>query len=583
MAKAFLISLISVLLASTPLHAQEITFTADADRTQLAVGESLKFTLTLSNTGSGGAMTTPDWGGLVVVQGPYESNRYSNINGQITRTSSRTWYLSATSAGDHVIGASTVRVGGGVLQTAPTTIHVTKGATDGNTSAELEQGQQSNPNLFCTISLSKNKAYVGEQVIATYTLFSRYGSLQSQGYDLPKLSGFWAEEVDLGQSDWEKALRTINGLQYHVAILKKQVLIPLRSGKLRVEPMTLNYLVDPGFFSRGTAVRIRSNVTELTVMDLPAGKPTDFIGAVGDLDLKVVAKDPVAKANEAIDLTIRFSGRANLKLIDAPKLNIPPDLEIYDPKLTDNITVNGAGMAGSREFQFLIIPRHEGKYDLGALTFSYFDPASATYKQLRSEPLVFDIGPGDAGSTSASGTDPRKEVQQLNTDIRYIRTGDLDLQPKGHFLFRSWQYAVGLVAPPALWLVLLLWTKRRERMMGDAVGVRRRGADKVAQRRLSSAKQALVQQDPSAFHDALGKALEGYIADRFNLGVAEVSPTTIAEKLGAFEEGRIAKAYNELIAECEMARFAPSEATPRQQRFDDAVALIRRIEDLLPS
>lgn len=567
-----------VLLACLPAAAQEISFQASVDRNEIATGQPLKLTIALENA-SGGAMTTPDWGGLVVMQGPMESSSFSSINGRMSRSVSRIWYLTATQPGSYVIGPSTVRVGGGTMQTDPITIKVTKGAA-GSSNADVNRAQKKDPNLFCTISLSKSKAYVGEQVIATYTLYYRYNSLQPQDYNLPKLNGFWAEEVDMGGPN-NGSTQTVNGLRYNVAVLKKQVLIPLHSGTLRVEPMTLNYLVNPGFFSSGTPVRIQSNASELTVVDLPGGKPADFMGAVGDLRMEVTAGTPQVKANEAIDLSIRFSGRANLKLIDAPKLNLPPDFDSYDPKINDKITVNGSGMSGSREFQYLLIPRHAGKYDFGTLSFSYFDPSSSSYKQLKSAPLTFDVQPGDASSGATVGAPAKTDVQRLGSDIRYIRTGDLHLRPKGKHLFGSWAYLLGMALPPLLFLLSFLVHKRREQRLGDHEGQRRRGADKVAKQRLAAAAAALEKNDRNAFHDALGKALEGYFADKFNLGVAEVNDSTIRQKLGNLDEGRTAEAYIAMISHAQMARFAPMEDKPRRQTYDEAAAIISRIEHQL--
>lgn len=575
-----LIPTIALLLATGfSAVAQEVSFQSSVDRNEIATGESLKFTIALENA-SGGSMTTPDWGGLVVTQGPMQSSSTTIINGRMSRSSSYIWYLTATQPGSYVIGPSTVRVGGGTLTTDAITIKVTKGSSPGGSNAATDQGQKKDPNLFCTITLSKNKAYVGEQVIATYTLFYRYNRLQQGDYDMPKLNGFWAEEVDMGKTD-NGSVQTVNGLRYNVAVLKKQVLIPLHSGKLRIAPMTLNYMVNAGFFSSGTPVRIQSNASELTVTDLPAGKPADFMGAVGDLRMEVTAGAPTVKANEAIDLSIRFSGRANLKLIDAPKLNLPPDFETYDPKINDKITVTGNGMNGSREFQYLLIPRHPGQYDLGTLTFSYFDPSTGSYKQLRSAPLTFDVQPGDGNGSASVGTPAKTDVKRLGSDIRYIRTGDLHLRPKGKHLFGSWAYVAGVAVPPLLLLMVFLLHRRKEKRLGDHQGQRRRGADKVARQRLAAAATALEKDDRAGFHDALGKALEGYFADKFNLGVAEMNSAMIKEKLGSLDQGKVAEEYIALIDDAEMARFAPIESKPRRQAYEEAAAIISRIEHQL--
>ncbi len=560
--------------------AQEITFDAKVDRNSVATGDPIKLTLSLNNAPMNSTIAPPDFGGLIVVQGPFDQNSFSMMNGRTSSSVSRSYYLQATAPGDFTIGAATARVGGGTISTQPIKVHVTKSQDSAPSSATLDQAQKSDPNIFCTISLSKNKAYVHEQIVVTYTLYTRYNNLQPGDYDLPKLDGFWAEEIELGETSFGKVPQKINGLPYNVAVLKKQLLFPQRSGKLRVAPMTLNYRINAGFFSNGTPVKITSNAAEVTVMDLPDGKPDDFIGAVGELKMDVTTASTTVKANEAIDLTIKFSGRANLKLIDAPKLGFPTDFEAYDPKITDRITVNGGGMNGSREFQYLVIPRHEGDYTVGPLTFSYFDPASGQYKRLSKDALDFHVEKGDGSATDISGP-LRTDVKELHRDIRYIRTDDLQLEEKDAHLFGSWAYIAGMSAPAFAFLGLALFQRRRQKLLGDTQGLRRKGADRIAKQRLKDAAAALGKNDREAFYTALGKALEGYFADKFNLGVAEVNAAMVNEKLGHLEEGKLAREYAGLMADSEMARFAPIEGKGRQQCYDEASALIHRIEGQL--
>ncbi len=567
-------------LAFTGARAQEITFTATVDRTSFAVGESIKLTLTLSN--AQGRFGDPDLGGLVVVQGPFESSAFNFINGRGTSTISRTYVITATQPGDYTIGAAKAQVGGGSILTEPIKVHVEKGSGAGASSGVLGQQQKKDRDLFATISLNRNKCYVGEQVVATYTLYCRYNALELTSYDMPKLTGFWAEEIDMGDLQWEPNLQTVNGLQYRVAIIKKQLLFPQKSGTLRIDPATLNCIVNRSFFSRGAEVKVQSNAVDLAVQELPAGRPADFNGAVGQLQMEVTGGGTTVKANDAIDLKVRLTGRANLKLLEAPKPAFPADLEVYDPKVSDKVSVNAGGMSGSREFQFLVIPRHEGQYTLEPITLSYFDPEKGNYRQLSSGPLTITVekGEGSSGAGGAVISRPnRTDVQQLDRDIRYIRTGDLALAPVGRHLFGSWPYLAGMAAPALAFVLLLGWKRRRDAALADAQGMRRKGADKVARQRLKAAGEALARNDREGFYAALSKALHGYISDKFTLGVAEVNAATIREKLGP--TGDTAGPYVQLLESCELARFAPFEDKPRQQVYEEAVALITRIENEL--
>ena len=264
--------------------AQEIGFSSSVDRNAIATGEYVKLTVSLSNSQEGFA--APSFGGLAVVQGPYENSSFNYVNGKMSSSVSKTWVLTATKAGKYTIAPAQVRVGGGVIQTEPITITVSQGAAKpADTGAA--QGQSRDANLFATITLSKNKVYVGEQVVATYTLYSRYNNIELSKYELPKMDGFWAEEIDLGNTGWEDALQTVNGLQYRVAILKRQVLLPQQSGKLRIAPMELTCIVNRSFFNRGSSMNVSSNAAEVTAMALPGSAPADFKGAVGELSMAV--------------------------------------------------------------------------------------------------------------------------------------------------------------------------------------------------------------------------------------------------------------------------------------------------------
>ncbi|MFN8351420.1 MAG: BatD family protein [Flavobacteriales bacterium] len=273
-----------LLAGSLPAVAQEITFTASVDRNSVATGDPIKLTLQLNNAPPGSGITPPDFGGLVVVQGPFDQNSFSMINGRTSSSVARTYYLQATQPGDYTIGPATARVGGGSIQTQAIRIKVVKGEGTGPSSATLNEAQKRDPNLFCTISLSRNKAYVGEQIIATYTLYSRYNALQPGDYDLPKLDGFWAEEIDLGETSWDKKPTVVNGLAYNTAVLKKQVLFPaLRQAAHR--PHDAELPREPGLLQRrhagahqqqcGGGHRARSAITQAGRLHRGRGRAQD--------------------------------------------------------------------------------------------------------------------------------------------------------------------------------------------------------------------------------------------------------------------------------------------------------------------
>jgi hypothetical protein len=577
-ARISLLLLLALRLVSA--DAQEISFRATVDRTAIAAGDQLRLTVSLSNARD--RFDAPDLGGLVIVQGPFENSSFNYVNGRMSSSVSRTWVLTATKPGRYTIGPARARVGGGTIETEPIVIEVSKG-TAAPTDPSVALGQQGDPNLFIALSLSKPKAYVGEQVVATYQLYNRYASLEAPQMDPPKLNGFWSEELDVSGARWEE--KVVNGIGYRVITIKQQLLLPQRAGSLRIDPMQLTCVVNRSFFNRGSTIEVRSNAAVLTALPLPPNAPADFNGAVGELELSVKADRNAVQVNEAIEVEVRISGRSNLKLIDAPKLQFPADFETYEPKVVDRINVSASGMSGSRGFQYTVIPRHDGRFELGPVGISFFDTRTGTYRSLSSEPLVVEVAPGAGGGIATLQNRPvRKDVTALDTDIRYIPTGTFGLRGKDAYLFGSWPWLAGMAAPPIAFGLLMAWRRRRRKWMSDEQGMRRRAAERVARQRLRAASDALRSNDPAVFHGAVSKALRGYLSDKLGLGAAEVGGARLKEALAAAPAAeQLASDCDRLLQACDLARFAPIEGKPRQEVYDEAVSLIQRIERSMAS
>lgn len=573
------ISLVLLLFAglSPVATAQEITFVTTVDRTTMAAGEQVTLTLTMANLQ--GNVSAPALGGLTVLRGPTSRTDFVIAGGRQVARTSYTWVLTAVSPGKYTIGPAVAKVGNANIETDPITIEVSAALTRPS-SPQLAEGQRRNADIFITLELSRSKGYVGEQVVLSYMLYSRTPSVEPQ-WDMPKLEGFWAEDVTLSNSGWLDRYETVNGLRYHVAIIKRQLLFPQRSGKLRIPAYSAKCTLDRSFFNRGRVVDITSNAIEYTAQELPAGAPTDFNGAVGDLQMTVKADRTNLKADEAVELTVRFNGKSNLKLLEGPSIDFPNDFEVYDPKVTDKISVNETGMSGQREFQYLVIPRYEGRYELDPITFSYFDTKSGSYRTLSSEPFIFDVAVGAGGPTPAAQRSSKSDVKQVGTDIRYLRPGTSNLRPKGQLLFASPRWWLGMVTPAVAFVLLLVWHRRKERDESDVVGMRRKRADKVARERLKQAALALKQNEREPFYTALSKALYGYLTDKLGLGVAEITEARLKERLSVHSgDDVLAKDLMALIGTCDMARFAPVEDRPRQELYEQAAELIGRTEQL---
>jgi hypothetical protein len=329
---------------------------------------------------------------------------------------------------------------------------------------------------------------------------------------------------------------------------------------------------------------VKSPAVTIDVQPLPeTGKTSSFSGAVGDYSYKVELSKNSVKANEGIDLIITLTGKGNIKLVEAPKINFPEDFETYDPKIKDNISVGANGVSGTKTFDYLFIPRHEGDYKLNDLSFTFFNPAKNEYITIPSPELSIHVEKGDESSNAAANvyTPNRKEdLKVLGNDIRYIKTNDLHLKNKEDYFFGSLIFYSGIVSPFLAFIFLLLFKKKREELNKDQVAVKSRKATKMAKKRLSQAEVHLGSNNKESFYLEISQSLYGYIGDRFNIPGADLNKENISGilKSRSVSEETTAKLISTLD-NCEFARYAPGAVSADLQSiYNDTVELITKIE-----
>ncbi len=331
----------------------------------------------------------------------------------------------------------------------------------------------------------------------------------------------------------------------------------------------------------GPKKTFRSNSVTLHVKPLPKNAPSSFEGAVGQFDMRAEITETKVSAHQSVTLTITIKGKGNLGLIPTPTLNFPPSFETYDPKISNNIKVSESGISGSREFEYLIIPRTPGEYKIDAFNFSYFDPSAEKYKTLTSAPFEFSIGKGEGDDANATYTPAQQDdIQVLASDIRHIKTDDGNLQKKGTHTFASIGHLAGMLIPPTLFFFLFMFRKRLK-PEHDEVSKRKKRASKAASKHLAKAKVALASND-SSFYDDVFKALYGYLGDKLHIQAAELSKVNIGRVLkdhGA--DDILIEQFQALLNDCELAKFTPSTDISKQEAFDKAGQMIQKMEDVL--
>jgi len=598
------IALFLLIVIQTFGFSQELKFSATLSRNQAAVGEQIKLTYSLNAMGN--AFTAPDLSAFDLLMGPQQMFGTQNVNGKFSQTLSYTYYIAGKKTGKFTIGPASIRVGNGVMKSNSVDIEITKGGSTSASGAQQQQKQQqssaSQPgngnDLYVKAIVSKVSGVVGDQFLVTYKLYSRYAQLNYELSKAPTFNGFYTEDIALANKP-NGEQENINGQNYLTAEIKKVLVFPQKSGKLEIPSIELNCVVRQrvqaqsiwdqmmGGGYRDAEVKVKSAAVQLEVKPHDAaGKPVDFNGAVGKLSAEITLDRAAVKAGEAVNLRITVSGRGNLKLIDPPMLNLPAELEVYDPQVKDNISVSSAGMNGSRTFEYLIIPRAGGDYNLGPMSFSWFDPEARQYKSetLQILSLKVEKGSGDAivvNRNRASGG----KTKTISEDIRFIHTAETELKPEEPALFFLSLPFFSLTAVSPIAFIAFIMIRRRDLNRRQNRGLyRMKEAGSMASKRLKKASELLTARNKDAFYEEVYRALFGYFSDKLKLPMAELNRTTIEAMLGQknASETLIQKVLTTLDA-CEFARFAPGASESMNEVYEQAATIIRELEQTIKS
>ena len=591
--------LVVMLLTYTTALGQSIVGRAPA---QVAVGEQFRLTYTVNtdNVEEFRAGNIPE--ALEVLMGPSTSSQssFQMVNGKTSSSSSVTftYIVSANKAGNYTIPAARAKVDGKQMHSNVLHVKVSgsasssqqgRGQRSGNDSgAQASSGHISGNALFMKVSANKSRVHEQEPILLTYKVYTLV-NLTSLTGKMPDLKSFYTREVPLPQQK-SFHIETLNGRPYRTVTWQQYVMFPQTTGKLEIpsldyEGMVMleNRDVDPfeAFFNGGsgyTEVKkvIKAPGLTVTVDPLPA-RPSNFSGGVGTFSLSASLDKDKVKANDPVTLRIVVSGVGNMKLIKQPTIVLPKDFDQYDAKVTDKTKLSTNGIEGNMVYDVLIVPRHQGTYELQPVEFVYFDTKSGSYKTLRSQPFTLKVQKGNGGG---SRTYASEELQQVNKDIRYIKTGDIRPVTLGDSFFASLAYWIVLAVLLGTFVTLFVVFRQRAIDRADIVKMRGKRANKVASRRLRKAAKLMKANSQNEFYDEVLRALWGYVGDKLNIPVAQLSRENISAQLnGRGATADTIQLFLGALDECEFARYAPGDAHGNMNKvYDAAVEAITSIE-----
>lgn len=586
-------------------RSQDITLQAEYPS---VVESGQQFTISWTVNAGGGEWSAPAFTGFYKVMGPQTSYSSSTqmFNGKVTReiTYTYTYYLQAMDPGSYVLAPARFTLKNKTYYSDSVRIEVTgtgaarqQGkngpAAAANGDPEVEAGNQ---DLFVALQLNRKEVFVGEPVSASVKIYTRVNLSGINEVKYPSFDKFLKTDIETPPLTTLRE-ENVSGRRYGTGIVQQFLLYPQVPGEITIEPVHLTLLVqqrtgqsDPffgDFFAQYQSVpkAVASQPARLKVKPLPGSRPADFSGIVGKLDMKATTDRDSVNVNDPVTLKVTISGSGNLKIAATPTLKLPPDIEVFDPKISDDIRSSMNGTSGQRVFEFLLIPRHYGDYTVPPVTYSYFNTSSGRYETLTTREFRFHARKGSEQNSAVAvyGGVSKEDVKYLGKDIRFIRNDagrivradKIIVSGKGFLSI----YAAGLF----IFLAFLFFRREQIKRNADISAVRNRKAAKIAVRRLKLAEECMKTGETDRFHDEILKGIWGYLSDKLAIPVSELTRVNAVEALAARGiESSITENLITILDTCEFARYSPSASgNATEEIYVKASEFIRSVENKL--
>ncbi|MFN3344562.1 MAG: BatD family protein [Chloroherpetonaceae bacterium] len=594
MLKLFFVFLFTFISAEM-LTAQGVTVRAFVNETNATLGSPIYYTVEIQG-GTGGDVVPPASNSDIDIQrnSISTSQSMSIVNGQMSQTKSLTFIAVPKKEGKITIPPATVKIGGQVLTTNSVSLTVSKsGAAQGQTpnGGTISGGSE----IFIRPVVDKTKLVVGEGATITYKLYYKLNVRQYTNEEDIKPEGFWVERFDV--SKLPQVTERYNGSMYHVAVINKIQVFPTRAGKLEIsgykgtcEALVSDvrrqrgFLFDDFFASPGRMQRLSvvAPPVRFDVSELPEPKPSSFSGAVGDYKFSATIDKPEVKVGEAVTLKFNVEGEGNINLLPTINLDLPSEFEKYEPKVDVKVNKNTSVVTGYKTTELTIIPRASGKFDLGTVEFSYYNPQKKQYVTLTSPRFELNVEPDPkAAMASVSGTGEKRDIKKFAADFRYIKTSSSSLRlGTSSPLYRAWWFYLLMLVPIGAVAFFLVLQKREEQMKADAAFARSVKASPEAKKRLKRAKELLKQSDQQAFFAELENALIKFIGNRYNtddhaLRKDEIKALLLSKQVAPELIDKLMR----ILEKSEFYRYAPAKETQDDLTllYEDACQIISEL------
>lgn len=605
-----------MLAAMNAASGAALTIKAYADRTEVPLGEYFTYTVEISGSiGSIPDPELPDMANFYILSGPNQSSSYQFINGAMSASKSFSYVLQPKNAGDFTIAPAKLNLKKEIISSDPVTIKVVPGGSGqvgGQSGQSSQQGQNRNPagqgqgsaqpdranseDIFLRAEADKSNVTLNDGITITYRLYFKVNVSTYEITKAPQAAGFWTEEHQLPQQPIVTT-EVINGRQYQAATIRKVTLFPTKTGDLTVEPLETQVQVreqrrrgrdpfgsifDDPFFGGGVSVPkyVQSNSVKLKVSPPPeSGKPANFDGAVGQFRMEAKIDRDSTAANEPITLTIKISGKGNIRTVTVPTVEFPADFEKYDPEVNTDVDKSSGTVYGTKTFKYLMVPRYPGQQEIKPVSFSFYNPSKGKYETLASRAFSVKVVKGKDSLVPGGGIAIAPgEVKMFGQDISFIKT-QTRLKPSGAIFRPGVVYFAMYIIP--LLVFIGSAAGRAYYIARNPLKVRAKNAyrnfkstaDKIEKR-----GESIKNED---FYRELGEGIKKYIADKLGISPAGLLLEEVEGNLTDKGVGEVSLVrMKRIVQECDMGRFSAgmTGGVQKGQLLKEAKELLAAVE-----
>jgi hypothetical protein len=304
-----------------------------------------------------------------------------------------------------------------------------------------------------------------------------------------------------------------------------------------------------------------------------AGRPENFNGAVGSFKIEAQASPTEVVAEEPLLYRLRITSTGPVEhppqrpdLRRLPKF--PKQFHIQDLPAEDRVLDSGEGHTW--EFVYRLRPRQTDVKWIPAVRFDYYKPGSMPpvkgYRATFTHPLALTVKPRVPPPSVAPAPHWMYEIAEGSAVLRHAEPPTL---PSPFVL------ALLAVAPP---LVCCGWYWSWRRLYPDAARAARRRRSLAARRALQALHSCREDNSDGQAKRAVA-VLTAYLGQRLEVSLTDATPEDASAQLRQLGfSDKLADQIAELFRVCELVRFAPETAPPKDNPLTATEQVILALE-----